>query len=44
MKLMQGFKVCRAIELSNFLWGSANPFFERLKQLPPTAAVSRIDL
>ena len=42
--LEQGFKVCRAIELSNFLWGSANPFFERLKQLPPTAAVSRIDL
>ncbi len=40
--LEQGFKVCRAIELSNLLWGTANPWFEQLKALPHAARITRL--
>ncbi len=38
--LQNGFKCCRAIELSNFLWGKENPFFERLKAMPRSGMVT----
>lgn len=37
--LSGGFHCCRAIELSQFLWGRDNPWFDRLRQLPPGAEV-----
>lgn len=39
--LEQTLKVSRAIELSNFLWGSANPFFPILKTLIPSQKLDR---
>ena len=37
--LSDGFRCCRAIELSQFLWGRDNPWFDRLRRLPPGATV-----
>ena len=37
--LSDGFRCCRAIELSQFLWGRDNPWFNRLRRLPPGATV-----
>ena len=37
--LSGGFRCCRAIELSQFLWGRDNPWFDRLRRLPPGAVV-----
>ena len=37
--LSGGFRCCRAIELSLFLWGRDNPWFDRLRRLPPGATV-----
>ena len=37
--LSGGFRCCRAIELSQFLWGRDNPWFDRLRRLPPGATV-----
>lgn len=42
--LEKGFKTGRAIELSNFLWGKDNPFFEQLKRMSPAATVFVEDL
>ena len=33
--LSDGFRCCRAIELSQFLWGRDNPWFDRL---PPASS------
>lgn len=37
--LSDGFRCCRAIELSQFLWGRDNPWFDRLRRLPPGVTV-----
>lgn len=42
--LKQGLRTGRAIELSNFLWGKDNPFFEPLKRMPPAATIFVEDL